>query len=109
MLLKVDDFCIRARRGMGQLVRDLQDKTGRFGDAERNSWERSLGLVAQVLRRTKLGDVHIHFQPPALSLEYRLPASSSWCDAVLLGRSGATPAALMMEMDDGGEGLGHLG
>ena len=33
-----------------------------------------------------------------LSLEYRLPASSSWCDVVLLGRGADSRAALMLEL-----------
>jgi hypothetical protein len=85
---------------MGPLVQELQRRTGRYGEAEKYAWESSLGLMAQVLRRTRLGEAHIHLDPPSMSLEYRLPASSSWCDAVLLGRGRGTSAAVVLELKD---------
>jgi hypothetical protein len=99
MLITVGDFCDRARQGMNGLVRDLQEQTGRYGDAERNAWESSLGLMAQVLRRTGLDAFHLQLgQSSELSLEYRLPSSASWCDAVLLGRGEQRPTAVLIEL-----------
>lgn len=34
----------------------------------------------------------------SLLVEYRLPASSSWCDVVLLGRNNNSPTALILEL-----------
>jgi len=101
VLLRIDEFCDRARKGLAPLVESLQEATGRYGEAERNAWSASLPKVAEVLRRTKLGDAHIRVgEQPGLSLEYRLPASASWADAVLLGKGPAGPKALFLELKD---------
>lgn len=101
MLLTVDEFCHRVESEMDGLVDDLQRRTGRFGDAEKQAWERSLGKVDHVLRGTRLSGLHVQLNPPSsVSVEYRLPASASWCDIVLLGRRGSRPAALLMELKD---------
>jgi DUF2075 family protein len=101
MLVTVDDFRRRVRRGLKDLVRDLQESTGRFGDAEAEAWSKSLTLVEQVLRRTKLDGVQVQFgAAKAVDVEYRLPSAASWADLVLLGRSGSTSRALMVELKD---------
>lgn len=101
MLLRVDEFCDRVRMGLRPLVADLQEATGRYGQAESDAWSASLPRMADVLRRTKLGETHIRVGSRAgVSLEYRLPASSSWADAVLLGRGQAGAKALFFELKD---------
>lgn len=101
MLVTVDDFRRRVRGELKELIRDLQESTGRFGDAEEQAWSNSLRLVEQVLRRTKLSDLHVQFgSAKAVDVEYRLPSAASWADVVLLGRSNGTPRALMMELKD---------
>lgn len=101
MLVTVDDFRRRVRSELKELIRDLQESTGRFGDAEEQAWSNSLKLVEQVLRRTKLSDLHVQFgSSKAVDVEYRLPSAASWADVVLLGRSNGTPRALMMELKD---------
>jgi hypothetical protein len=101
VLLRVDEFCDRIRMGLRPLVTDLQEATGRYSQAESDAWSASLPRMAEVLRRTKLGDTHIRIGNRAgVSLEYRLPASSSWADAVLLGRGQAGAKALFFELKD---------
>lgn len=99
MLIEVAEFCDRARRSMRTLVAQLQDETDRYTPAEAAAWENSLPQLANVLDDHKLRDYHLHLDVRgSLSLEYRLPASASWCDAVLLGRGTTAPAAVVVEL-----------
>jgi hypothetical protein len=100
MLFTVRDFTHLAMTSMPTLVRTLQEHTGRYGDEESKAWRASLRKLAEMLDDAELAPFHIHFsrQSGDLSLEYRLPASSSWCDVVLLGRGTENPAALMLEL-----------
>lgn len=100
MLMTVGEFTERAMTGMPDLVRDLQRVTGRVGDEEERAWRASLLKLATVLDTAELEPFHIHMgqSSGALSLEYRLPASSSWCDVVLLGEGDITPSAVMVEL-----------
>ena len=99
MLLTVNEFCTRVRRDMPALVDQLQDETGRSTPEEEMAWSRSLPEVAGILDHEGLQDLHVHLRDrSALSLEYRLPAASGWCDLVLLGRGDETPAAVLFEL-----------
>lgn len=104
MLLEVGEFCQRVQSGMGGLVRELQAATGRYGDAERAAWTSSLTRVAKLLGKPQLEAFrayHLSFgQRGAVAVEYRLPASASWCDVVLLGRRQQKPAAVVLELKD---------
>ena len=87
MLLEVGDFCRRVEVDLSGRIDDLQQLTSRTGLAERTAWQRSLPRLSVLLNRPQLADYHVHFsQPDGISLEYRLPTSSSWCDAVVLGQ-----------------------
>ena len=84
---------------MPALVDQLQDETGRSTPEEEMAWSRSLPEVAGILDHEGLQDLHVHLRDrSALSLEYRLPAASGWCDLVLLGRGDETPAAVLFEL-----------
>ena len=104
MLIEVQAFCNRVERDLDGLIEDLQDLTGRYGDEERRAWRASLGRLSVLLAKPQLGgfrEFHLHLGHRAgLSLEYRLPASSSWCDVVLLGRGEDAPTAVLIELKD---------
>jgi DUF2075 family protein len=101
VLLEVDQFCDRVRRNMPLLVEQLQEETGRYTPAEKRAWEHSLPRLADVLSHPDLGNFHLHLsERGALDLEYRLPASASWCDVVLLGRGDVRPVAVIVELKD---------
>src|SRR5882672_11395121 len=101
MLLKIDEFRTRARQDLPGLVLDLQAATGRRTESERRAWSNSLVRFVEVLEQCRLGAVHVQLgQPSSVSLEYRLPAASYWCDVVLLGRVRNQRRALMFELKD---------
>lgn len=100
MLLTVNEFSSLARRSITNLVKRLQRETGRVGSEEEAAWRESLPRLAHVLDDADLGDFHLHLESRSgdLSLEYRLPAASSWCDVVLLGRGPDRPSAAILEL-----------
>jgi hypothetical protein len=101
MLMAVEEFCDRVKGDMSGLVDELMGITGRVGEGESTAWRRSLPRLSVALNHAQLGDFHVQLgQPGGISLEYQLPVSSSWCDAVLLGRGAESPAAVMSELKD---------
>lgn len=101
MLLTVEEFKSRAASEPDTLVSDLQDLTGRYGEQEAAAWKSSLPKIASLFGSPALDKTHLYFGGRGrLSLEYRLPASSSWCDMVLLGRHRDHPAAIVLELKD---------
>lgn len=103
MLITVAEFCrYAADEGDRRwLVAALQDETGRSGAEEATAWDRSLLQLGRALDHDALKDFHVHLgSRGGISLEYRLPASSSWVDAVLLGRGSERAAAVFLEMKD---------
>lgn len=110
MLLEVQDFRNRVYRDLPNLIRDLQIETGRSGLEEAAAWEASLFKAAEVLASPKLKDFHVHVgQRGSIVLEYRLPASASYCDIVLLGRHDTRPAAVIVELKDWHPGSARTG
>ena len=101
MLLDVGTFCSWVEGDLNGLVEELQGQTGRSSDWEAWAWERSLPKLSILLANSQLESFHVSLgQQGSVSLEYRLPSSSSWCDAVLLGRGSASPVALILEMKE---------
>lgn len=99
MLLTVSEFRQAVRSDRPALVAELQSATGRGGDEEREAWDSSLPALADALAEPTLGPFHIHLAGHGfLALEYQLPAASSWCDVVLLGRGAAGPSAVIVEL-----------
>jgi DUF2075 family protein len=99
MILRVDEFRERVANDLSTLVSDLQFVTGRHGEEERNAWRNSLPRLAQAFSAPGFAPLHVYFQGDSeLSLEYQLPASSSWCDVVLLGRNNTRPGAVIIEL-----------
>lgn len=99
MLLTVSEFRETIRLDRPALIAELQSATGRCGDEEREAWEVSLPALADALAAPALGGLHMYFAGHGyVALEYQLPAASSWCDVVLLGRSVTGPAAVIVEL-----------
>lgn len=99
MLLTVADFRRRVRNELGGLIHDLQEQTGRGSPEEASAWSASLPAVSDVFSDRLFQPLQIYFgERGNLSLEYRLPSSSSWCDMVLLGAHGGRPAAAIVEL-----------
>lgn len=101
MLLDVDTFRHRVDYELDGFVADLQDETRRSGQAEATAWRNSLPAFAQVLSHEALKSFHVHIgRHGDLAVEYRLPASASWADVVLLGRDHEKPSAVIVELKD---------
>jgi hypothetical protein len=99
MLLTITEFREAVRSYRPALIAELQSATGRGGDEEREAWESSLPALADVLAAPALGPLHLYLGGhPYMALEYQLPAASSWCDVVLLGRGPARPSVVIVEL-----------
>ena len=100
MLITVGEFCGRVEDDLNGFVDELQSRTGRSTESERASWQKSLGRLSVALADDRLKRFHIHLNDSrgSLIVEYRLPASSSWCDVVLLGNTGKRPSAVIVEL-----------
>ena len=99
LLLSVKDFRARVQGSLEGLISEMRLETGRSGQEEYLAWTESLPTLARALSPDELQDLHLHIdERNGLSLEYRLPATSYWCDAVLLGRSSERPSAVMVEL-----------
>jgi uncharacterized protein len=101
MLLDIETFRRRTEYELDQLVDDLQRETHRATPAERVAWRNSLPAFAKVVSHPSLRGMHVHVGGPGpLMVEYKLPASPSWADVVLLGRGPSGPAAIIVELKD---------
>ncbi len=101
MLLTVADFRSRVAASMPTLVHQLQELTGRQTPEEAEAWKSSLPKVSKAFSAPGFQPLHLYFgERGNLSLEYRLPASSSWCDMVLLGAHQGRPASVIVELKD---------
>lgn len=101
MLLDVATFCERSEYQLDQLVEDLEKSTRRSNPLERTAWRNSLPTFAQVMRHESLRGLHVQIgNVGGLIVEYRLPASPSWADVVLLGKGPCGPAAVIVELKD---------
>jgi uncharacterized protein len=101
LLFTVAEFHDKVKHQLEGLVSDLQDNTGRYGDDEANAWRNSLPAVSRALSNPSFSTLHLYLGGKGkLSLEYRLPSSSSWCDMVLLGGHKGNPAAVIIELKD---------
>jgi hypothetical protein len=101
MLLTIGEFRHRVETEIGNLVIDLQELTGRTTEEEEKAWRSSLPKVAHAFASPSFEPLHLYFGSQGnLGLEYQLPASSSWCDLVLLGRHDGRPSAVIVELKD---------
>lgn len=101
MLTTVDQFRDRVHRDSQGLIAELQMLTGRYGSEEAAAWDRSLKQMSRIFQADSFKPLHVYFGSRGnLALEYQLPASSSWCDVVLLGRHRAKASAVIIELKD---------
>jgi uncharacterized protein len=99
VLLTIRDLRNRVANNLPALVDELRDLTGRYGESEAQAWESSLPQLASALASPSFHQLHLYFGGEgSLALEYRLPASSSWCDTVLLGSHRGKPATVILEL-----------
>lgn len=100
MLITISEFSDRVLHGgLDRLLDDLAAETGRYGQAERTAVAASFEQLALTLGNSSLKPIHLYLGSVGnLSVEYRLPASSSWCDMVLLGHNGERPSAVILEL-----------
>ena len=101
MLMTVAEFRQAVGRDIEVLVARLQGLTGRGGREEADSWRASLPKLAEAIAEPALAPLHLYFAAAGyVAVEYQLPAASSWCDAVLLGRRADRPTAVVVELKD---------
>jgi hypothetical protein len=101
MLMSVENFRRRTEYELDGLVGDLRDTTGRNSPAELRAWRNSLPALSRVLASEHLQGFHIHLGTRGdMLVEYRLPASPSWADVVLLGAGADGPSAVVVELKD---------
>lgn len=101
MLTTVDQFRRRVTLDCPSLISELQSLTGRYGSEEASAWERSLKQMSRIFQADSFKPLHLYFGSRGnLALEYQLPASSSWCDVVLLGKHNAKSSAVIVELKD---------
>jgi len=101
MLTTVDQFRTRVDHNCAELISELQSLTGRYGSEEASAWDRSLKQMSRIFQAESFKPLHMYFGSRGnLALEYQLPASSSWCDVVLLGKHQSKPSAVIVELKD---------
>jgi DUF2075 family protein len=99
VLMTIAEFCRAVNEDRAALIDSLVAATGRDSAEERDAWECSLPALADALAAPALRPLHLHIVGHGyLALEYQLPAASSWCDVVLLGRSPEGPSAVIVEL-----------
>lgn len=111
MLLTVRGLSDRLMGDRNGLFEELADRTYQKGDVHREAWANSLPVLSSMLMQAHLEHLHVHIQTGQahsvsthlssdhhLLLEYNLPASSSWCDVILLGQNHGVPAAVIVEL-----------
>lgn len=101
MLLTIGEFVHSVDRNLSGLIDRLTNTTGRSSPMEIEAWRRSLPKLSTALSAPEIGQLHLQLgDTGGLALEYRLPASSAWCDAVILGKKKSTPGVVMIELKD---------
>lgn len=101
MLLEVGQFCRQVDEDLAGLIDELSEITNRNSPNEKLAWQKSLPMLSMALSSPSLRNFHLSLgQSGGISVEYKLPAASAWCDAVLLGRGKNQPSAVMIELKD---------
>lgn len=101
MLITIEELRRWFVEGSTTLVSRLQEETGRYGSEEAEAWRKSLQTLTRVFREPSFQPLHLYFEGRGnLTLEYQLPAASSWADVVLLGKHNKAGAAVILELKD---------
>ena len=101
MIITIEHFRSRVQSDCAGLIAELQALTGRYGPEEAQAWQNSLSTLSRIFQAPSFQPLHLYFGSRGhLALEYQLPASSSWCDVVLLGSHRSTPSAVILELKD---------
>ncbi len=101
MIIKVEEFCRVVSSDLNNFIDKLVLLTNRNTNSERIAWTRSLTQLSVILSNEKLKNYYLYFDSKGqMEVEYRLPSSSSWCDAILLGSTGNKPSVIILELKD---------
>ena len=101
MLFQVGEFCERVETDLSGLADEFQELAGLFVDQERRAWMTSLPMLSVFLAKPDLSSVHFSLGNSGhVAFEYRLPASSPCCDAVLLRQRQNLLAAVILELKE---------
>jgi len=100
-LLEVGSFCYWVENNLNEFIDSLMVQTNFQGENHIHAWRKSLPQLSKALSDPRFSEFHIQVgESGSLSIEYNLPASSSWCDAVILGRNETSPVAVILELKD---------
>ena len=99
MFLQISEFRRRVDKEMDNLVSELQALTRRYGFEEEKAWRASLPAVSRAFSDKSFDELDLYFGNNGnIGLEYRLPASATWADMVLVGRHNKKPSAVIVEL-----------
>ncbi len=120
MILTVSKFRKYVEDDINGLVDELSCIGRVVSDEEKKAWRESYKCVSRMFalamgRNPRIGEVRV--STTNVVPEYKLPASSSWCDLVLLGKGHGQNQVLIIELknwlrndsDFPGEGEGLIG
>jgi len=105
MLLGVKEFCDQVQYNMNHFISELQKETGFTTASQALAWRNSFPKLSQVFSSSHLENFHLSISPSKIpggvSVEYRLPLSSSRADIVLLGKDQKeNPSVVIVELKD---------
>jgi len=99
LLMTVSEFKENVESRLEFLIKKMQGITGRTGEEEAKAWRASLPKLATSFANSNLSQLHLYFRGTGnVALEYQLPAASSWCDVILLGRNKGIPRSVVIEL-----------
>ena len=102
MLYTVKDFCNNVERDLNGFMHEIESSTYRMmHDQELRELAQSYSCVSRMLTismRKKPSIAEAYISTTNLLLEYKLPAASSWCDLVLLGKRMGQQHVVIIEL-----------
>ncbi len=101
MILTVDKFCEYVETDINGLIEELSGINRVVSDEEKRAWMVSYKCVSMMFSKAMKENPKIaNAQVSTTNVvpEYKLPASSSWCDLVLLGKGQGKNQVLIIEL-----------